>query len=84
MDARLTLSAAFDTASYVVTGVFPQRLRVKVVDYPEQIKKQLVRSLAAWEARLAGLKPDNGKQIDMTKEIIKVYKREVAHFLSEH
>jgi hypothetical protein len=31
---------------YVATGVYPQRLRVKVIDYPKRIRTQLARSLA--------------------------------------
>jgi hypothetical protein len=68
---------------YVVTGVYPQRLRVKVMDYPARIKRQLARSLANWKRRRASLKPDDSKQIAMTEEIIKVYTRELTHFLGK-
>jgi hypothetical protein len=68
---------------YVITGVYPQRLRVKITDYPERIRTQLARSLARWERRLSELKLDESKHIAMTKDIIKVYKRELAHFLDE-
>jgi hypothetical protein len=68
---------------YVATEVYPQRLRVKVMDYPKRIRTQLARSLANWERRLAGLKPDDSKQIAMTTDIIKVYRRELARFLDE-
>jgi hypothetical protein len=68
---------------YVVTGVYPQRLRVKVMDYPARIKRQLARSLANWKRRRASLKPDDSKQIAMTEEIIKVYTRELTHFLDK-
>jgi hypothetical protein len=68
---------------YVVTGVYPQRLRVKVMDYPARIRTQLATSLANWKRRRASLKPDDSKQIAMTEDIIKVYARELAHFVDK-
>jgi hypothetical protein len=68
---------------YVATGVYPQRLRVKVMDYPKRIRTQLARSLANWERRLSGLKPDDSKQIAMTTDIVKVYRRELARFFDK-
>jgi hypothetical protein len=68
---------------YVVTGVYPQRLRVKVMDYPARIRTQLATSLANWKRRRASLKPDGSKQIAMTEDIIKVYARELAHFVDK-
>jgi hypothetical protein len=39
--------------------------------------------LANWKRRRASLKPDDSKQIAMTEEIIKVYTRELTHFLDK-
>jgi len=39
---------------YVVAGVFPQRLRVEPLDYPERIRRRLGSSLAGWKKMLAG------------------------------
>ena len=65
---------------YVVAGVFPQRLRVEPLDYPERIKTRLARSLAAWRGMLASSGPGNTKRIAAVKDIIKIYERELGHF----
>jgi hypothetical protein len=70
-----------DRRPYVVTGVFPQRLRVKGLDYPARILKQLRTSLAGWERTLTSLKPDGTRRIENTKNTIKVLRREIDHFL---
>jgi hypothetical protein len=69
---------------YVVTGVYPQRLRVKVLDYPKKIRTRLSRSLAQWEKSLASIDPTDEKRVQRYKEIIKVYRRELRHFESHH
>ena len=69
---------------YVVTGVYPQRLRVKVLDYPKKIRTRLTRSLAHWEKSLASIDPTDEKRVQRYKEIIKVYCRELRHFESHH
>jgi hypothetical protein len=48
------------------------------MDHPERIRRQLVRSLANWKRRRAGLKPGDSMQIAMTEDIIKVY--HASHF----
>jgi hypothetical protein len=65
---------------YVVSGVFPQRLRVEPIDYPERIRKSLAGSLAGWRQMLGSTKPDNTRQIEAIKERIKIYEGELDHF----
>jgi hypothetical protein len=71
-----------DRRPYVVTGVYPQSLRVRHLDYPAQILKQLRTSLGRWEKLLAKLKPDGTRRIETTKNAIKVVRREIDHFSS--
>jgi hypothetical protein len=65
---------------YVVAGVFPQRLRVEPVDYPQRIRRRLARSLAGWREMLAGLDPGDTKRIAAVEDIIKIYERELELF----
>jgi hypothetical protein len=66
----------------VVTGVYPQSLRVRHLNYPARILKELRTSLARWEKILASLKPDGTRRIENTENAIKVLRREVDHFSS--
>jgi hypothetical protein len=65
---------------YVVTGVFPQHLRVEPLDYPERIRKRLAGSLAGWRERLASVDSGDMQQITRINEIIRIYQRELDHF----
>jgi hypothetical protein len=65
---------------YVVAGVFPQRLRVEPLNYPQRIKRHLARSLAGWREMLTGLDSGDAKRIAAVKDIIKIYERELEHF----
>lgn len=65
---------------YVLSGVFPQRLRVDSVDYPERIRKSLAQSLAGYKEMRAGLSEGDGKRIEAVQEIIRIYERELQHF----
>ena len=47
---------------YVVNGVFPQRLRVKQMDYPERIKRQLARGLVGWRKSYEACDPHNSEK----------------------
>jgi hypothetical protein len=50
---------------YVAAGVFPQRLHVERVDYPQRIRKQLAGSLRGWREMLAGIDPADTKRVDL-------------------
>ena len=66
---------------YVVSGVFPQRLRVKTIDYPLRIYRRLLQGLAVWTARLKSL--DASASEEKRKgiaEVASAYRREARHF----
>ena len=66
---------------YVVTGVFPQYLRVDPFDYPERIKKRLAETLAGYQDLLVSAETSgNAERIKAIREIIKVYEAEYDHF----
>ncbi len=69
---------------YVVSGIFPQRLRVKHVDYPRKIKERLTRSLATWAHILQNSSRSDAKQAERTRAIVKIYRDELAHFQREY
>jgi hypothetical protein len=66
---------------YVVAGVFPQRLRVDPIDYPEKIKRRLAGTLAGYKDMLASAElSGDRKRIAAIKDVIKIYEREYEHF----
>lgn len=65
---------------YVLSGVFPQRLRVESLDYPERIRKRLASSLAGYREMRAASSEGDGKRIEAVQEIIRIYERELQHF----
>ena len=65
---------------YVIAGVFPQRLRVEPLDYPQRIKRRLEQSLAGWKVMLAGIDLGDAKRVAAVRDIIKIYEREFDHF----
>ncbi|MGY3149267.1 hypothetical protein ACVWYQ_006266 [Bradyrhizobium sp. USDA 3397] len=65
---------------YVLSGVFPQRLRVEPIDYPERIRKRLASSLAGYQEMRSGLSEGDGKRIEAVQDIVRIYERELQHF----
>lgn len=66
---------------YVVSGVFPQKLRVKAANYPLRIYRRLTHSLAGWIRQLNALGADtNSEQRKAIENIVNVYRRERRHF----
>lgn len=66
---------------YVVSGVFPQRLRVKAIDYPLRIYRRLLQGLAVWTARQKSLDASTDeKKRKGIAEVVAVYRREARHF----
>ena len=66
---------------YVVSGVFPQKLRVKTLDYPGRIFRRLSRGLETWNEHLNALDANTpDKKRKAIEDIVKVYRREVEHF----
>ncbi len=65
---------------YVITGVYPQRLRVTRRDVPGDIVRQLSRGLTAWRAKLKGVSPDDTTKAKAMKEYVNYYERELTSF----
>ena len=65
---------------YVITGVFPQRLRVSRRDVPRDVANQLLKTLAIQEVELRQSDPNDVKKIKMLKERIVYYERELMFF----
>lgn len=65
---------------YVVTGVYPQRLRVRRHDVIDRIGSRLARTLMAWKSNLARVDANDGPRVKMIKETVAYYEQQVAHF----
>ena len=65
---------------YVVTGVYPQRLRVKRHDVIDRIASRLSRTLAAWKNNLVRVDPNDGPRVKMIEGTVAYYEQEVTHF----
>jgi hypothetical protein len=65
---------------YIVTGVYPQRLRVKRHDLIERISSRLARTLVAWKNNLARVDSNDGPRVKMVEETVAYYEQQVAHF----
>jgi hypothetical protein len=65
---------------YIVTGVYPQRLRVKQHDAIDRIGSRLARALMAWKSNLARVDANDEPRAKMIGEGIAYYERELAHF----
>ena len=64
---------------YVMTGVYPQRLRVPLHDVPAHIQKQISRSLDEWRQGLPAAE-QNPQFAKKARETVAFYERELAHF----
>lgn len=65
---------------YAVTGVYPQRLRVKGQDVIGRMISRLSGALTGWKKTLAGIDPNDNARLRIVRENIAYYERELAHF----
>jgi len=65
---------------YVVTGVYPQRLRVTRHDVPAHIARRLTRGLTAWRAQTKDASPNDTTKTRAMKEYVEYYERELTAF----
>lgn len=65
---------------YIMTGVYPQRLRVSRHNVPQYIASRLSSALAAWQANLRTADSGDERKVKMIKESVEFYKRELAAF----
>ena len=61
----------------MITGVYPQRLRVTRRDVPEDIARELDKGATAWRAKLTGI-PANTTMEKVLKDYVDYYERELA------
>lgn len=61
---------------YVMTGVYPQHLRVLVDDVPSYIRRRLQTALEGW---IAHTSRDEAEKKEVA-EIVRYYRAEIAHF----
>jgi hypothetical protein len=66
---------------YVITGVYPQRLRVTQRDVPKDIVRELARGAMTWRAKLQETPPDDATKTKAMKEYVEYYERELAGFV---
>ena len=67
-----------DRRPYVVTGVYPQRLRVTRENVPFHIMKKLIAARNGWKRRLAAIEGDEPRK--RTQEFVQYYEREAESF----
>jgi hypothetical protein len=72
--------ARSDRRPYVVTGVYPQRLRATKEDVPRHIISQLWQSLQEWKRRASEVTPGDGRRAKDFDSIVAYYEREFAAF----
>jgi len=65
---------------YVVTGVYPQRLRGTPRDVPLYIARNLASGLAAWRAKLHQASPEDQDKVKALTAHVRYYEREIASF----
>lgn len=67
---------------YVMTGIYPQRLRTAPRDVPEQIKRQLSSALREWRDLLAKANPSDESLVRGLRRNVQFYERELRSFAS--
>jgi hypothetical protein len=65
---------------YIMTGVYPQRLRVRRHDVPQHITTRLSGALTAWQANLQSGGSRDERQVKAIKETVAFYERELDAF----
>ena len=65
---------------YVITGVYPQRLRAVQRDVPRDVVAKLVNSLIAWRKKLKNLSTVDADKEKRLKEHVEYYEREIELF----
>jgi len=67
-----------DRRPYVVTGVYPQRLRVTRENVPLYVMEKLIAALNSWQQDLAAIDDERPRQ--SIQKIIQYYEREIEGF----
>jgi hypothetical protein len=64
---------------YIVTGVYPQRLRSEHADVPRQVVARLLRALRQSKAHLREASASNERSARNTQSMIRYYEQELGH-----
>ncbi|VWB42972.1 hypothetical protein BLA15816_01950 [Burkholderia lata] len=73
-----TYGTSSDRRPYVVTGVYPQRLRVTKEDVPVRVMRRMLSARDGWKQHLTAA--DNDDRRRQTLEVVKYYEREIEAF----
>lgn len=65
---------------YVMTGVYPQRLRTFRHDRRQYIASRLSEALAAWQRNLRNTSPSDEKKVKMIRDTVRFYERQIEAF----
>ena len=65
---------------YIITGVYPQRLRTTRRDVPGDIMQHLTKGLITWSAMLKNISPDDVERAGKIKGNVKYYEQELNLF----
>jgi hypothetical protein len=69
---------------YIMTGVYPQRIRTVRYDVPREILNRLSKGLATWIELLAKTDKNESRMVKNVEDIIAWYKKERDHFRRDH
>ncbi len=69
---------------YVMTGVYPQRIRTVRYDVPREILDRLSKGLATWKKFLAETDKSDSRMVKNLEDVVAWYQRERGHFRSEY
>jgi hypothetical protein len=69
---------------YVMTGVYPQRIRTVRYDVPREIFDRLSKGLATWKKFLAETDKNDSRMVKNLEDMVAWYQRERDHFRSEY
>jgi hypothetical protein len=73
-----TYSTGGDRRPYLITGVYPQRLRVTAENVPSDIMTKLIAARDGWKRRLAAIEEDEPRK--RTQKFVEYYEREADAF----
>jgi hypothetical protein len=69
---------------YVMTGVYPQRMRTIRHDVPRHILDRLTAGLVRWEEMLAATDKNDSRMVKNLEDLVAWHRRERDHFRSEY
>lgn len=65
---------------YVVTGIYPQKIRLRPHDVPKELLSHLKLTLRQWQTTLNAVDPADTEKVKMVAATVKFYETEVDQF----